>query len=421
MKKIIFLLLVFASVVFYGQNKLRINLDSEGKTYIKAAVRANFWARHYQTNPNSTMNGEAINHITDFSIRRLRMNFEAQLTPKLFFYSNFGNNDINSVTERNVRFDPLDMYIEYTFAPEFAVGMGEIGWGASRGAMRSSKSMMGLDTPLFSLFTVNKNDDLARNLGAFAKGRLGQWNYVFTVKNPLKTTNNPVEGVVDYAKNAVRKQYSAYLKYDFFDVESNKTSYSGGMGTYIGTKKILNVAVGGVFQSKMMSELVSGQPKYYDYKNFSAEMFIDMPTSERNAAITTYLGFFSTNFGRNYIRQVGANDLADNVATSSHYNWSGNDFPMMGTGNTLFLQAGYLLPKSEKFPYRIQPHLSIQHSAFDGLKDAMNVYDLGVNVFFKGHDQKLTLSYQNRPIFDMNKEVTSRKGMVVLQYQIEIN
>lgn len=419
-KKLLFGIILIASPLL-GQNKLRINLDESGKTYIRAAVRANFWARHYQTNPNSTMNGEAINHISDFSIRRLRMNFEAQITPKLFFYSNFGNNDINAVTERSIRFDPLDMYLEYAFSPKLAIGMGEIGWGASRGTMRSSKSMMGLDTPLFSLFTVNKNDDLARNLGAFAKGRLGQWNYVFTIKNPLKMTNNPLEGKVDFAKNATRKQYSAYLKYDFFEVESNKNAYSGGAGTYIGTKKIANIAIGGVFQSKMMSELINGQPKFYDYKNFSSEFFLDMPISEKNAAITSYLGFFSTNFGRNYVRQVGANDLADNVETSSHYNWSGNDFPMMGTGNTFFFQGGYLLPKSEKFPYRIQPHLSIQHSVFEGLKDASTIYDLGVNVFFKGHDQKLTLSYQNRPIFNKNTEVSSRKGMVILQYQIEIN
>lgn len=421
MKKFIFFGVFFTTIVAFGQNKLRINFDESGKTYIKAAVRANFWARHYQTNPNSTMNGEQINQITDFSIRRLRINFEAQLTPKLFFYSNLGNNDINSVTQRNVRFDPLDMYIEYTFAPEFAVGMGEIGWGASRGTMRSSKSMMGLDTPLFSLFTVNKNDDLARNLGAFAKGRIGQWNYVFTIKNPLKMTNETKEGVVDFAKNATRKQYSAYLKYDFFDVESNKTSYSGGAGTYIGTKKMLNVAIGSVYQSRMMSELEKGQVKYYDYRNFSTEVFLDMPISERNSAITTYIAYFNTDFGRNYIRQVGANDLADNVKTPSHLSLSGNDFPMMGTGNTFFFQGGYLLPKSEKYSWRIQPHLSIQHSNFEALKDPMTVYDVGLNVFFKGHDRKLTLSYQNRPVFDLNSEVSSRKGMVVLQYQVEIN
>lgn len=421
MKKILTVACLFAFFTALGQNALRLNLDAEGKTYIKGSLRANFWARYYQTNPNSTMNNEPINEISDISIRRLRIGFEAQITPKLFFYSVFGNNDINSVTQRGVRFDPLDMYAQYSFAPEFAIGFGEIGWGSSRGAMRSSKSMMGLDAPLFSLFNVNKNDDLARSLGVFAKGNAGRWHYVVAVKNPLKMTNAPREGIVGYAQNAPRKQYSAYLKYDFFDIEGTNNTYSYGVGTYVGAKKVFNLAAGSTFQSKMMSELVGGVPKYYDYKNISVEAFLDMPLSEKNDAITMYLGYFHTDYGRNYIRQVGANDLADDVPTPSHYSRSGNDFPMMGTGTTLFFQGGYLLPKSERFSSRIQPHLSWQYSLFDGLKKPMSVYDLGVNVFFKKHDRKLTLSYQSRPIYDLNTEVSSRKGMFVLQYQVEIN
>ncbi|MFJ1383270.1 porin [Capnocytophaga canimorsus] len=399
---------------------LRRNFDESGTTYVKAAVRANFWARYYATNPGTLMGREATNQITDFSIRRLRMNFESQITPKLFLYSNFGCNNINMVTQKSIRFDIMDMYVQYAFSPEFALGMGEIGWGASRGTMRSSKSMMGLDTPLFTLFTVNKNDDAARSLGMFAKGNVGKWNYVFTVKNPIKMSALPKENVVDYALVS-NKQYSGYLKYDFWQTESNKTSYSGGAGTYIGAKKICNLAIGGVYQSEMMSELVGGKPKYYDYRNFSSELFIDTPISERNAAITAYLGYFYTDFGRNYVRNLGANDVADDSGGTS-FNGSGNDFPMMGTGSTLFLQTGYLLPKSDKFKARIQPHMSIQHSNFDGLKQAMTVYDLGLNVFFKGHDRKLTLSYQNRPIFSKETtEVISRKGMLVLQFQVEIN
>lgn len=413
MKQIVWSLFLLVPTFIFGQ-KLKVNLDPTGKTYIKGGVRANFWARHYQTNPNTTMNGEAIKSVSDISIRRLRINLEGQLTPKLFFYSNFGNNDINFVTERHIQFDVLDMYFEYEFNKAFALGFGEIGWAASRGNSRSSKTMMGLDTPLFSLFTVNKNDNLARNLGLFAKGNIGKWNYVATVKNPIKITDAPKLNVVDFANGAPEKQYSLLLKYDFLDVESNKNSYSGGAGTYIGTKKIFNISAGGVFQKKMMSEKLNDDSvQFYDYKNISTELFLDTPISEKNDAITAYLAFFHTDFGRNYLRYVGANDVTDASATG------GNKFPMMGSGNTLFFQGGYLLPKFEKLP-RIQPHISIQHSKFHALNDAVTVYDLGVNLFMKGHDQKLTLSYQNRPLFD-NGSVTSRKGMVILQYQIELN
>lgn len=417
MKKLWLFLVIFC-VKLTAQEQKSVKEDKFPK--IKMAARANFWARYYETNPNSTQNGEEIKEISDISIRRLRILLQADLTDKLFFYSNFGNNDINSVTQRNVRFDILDMYIQYEISKKIALGFGEIGWGASRGSMRSSKSMMGLDTPLFSLFNVNKNDDLARNLGAFAKGELGKFQYVATIKNPLKQTIKATEGKVDYASNATRKQYSAYLKYDFWDTESNKTSYSGGAGTYIGAKKLLNIGLGGVFQQKMTSELINSEEKFYDYKNFSAELFLDTPISEKNDAITAYLGYFYTDFGRNFIRNVGANDLAD-AQGGSTFNGNGNDFPMMGTGHTYFLQMGYLLPKFEKFSPRIQPNISLQYSNFDGLKDKMLVYDLGINLFLKGHDQKLTLSYQNRPIFDKNTEFLTRKGMLVLQFQVEVN
>lgn len=420
MKQVITSLFLLTILYSFGQNNLRVNLDEEGTTYIKGAVRANFWARYYQTNPGSTVNGEQVNHISDISIRRLRMNFESQITPNWFFYSNFGTNNVNSATLQSIRLAILDMYAEYSFAPEFALGAGQIGWGGSRATMRSSKAMMGLDTPLFSLFTVDKNDLVGRNLGVFAKGQIGQWSYVATVKNPVKITTDPKEKEVNYAKNAPRKQYSGYLKYDFLDRESNKTSYSGGAGTYIGSKKIGNIAIGGVYQSKMMSELDNTLLKYYDYKNFSSEFFLDTPISERNDAITIYLGYFHTDFGRDYVRKVGANDIADTDGGTS-FNGNGNDVPMIGSGNTLFFQGGYLLPKSEKYAFRIQPNINIQHSKFYGLKDATNIYDLGVNVFFRGHDRKLSLSYQNRPVYDMNTEVSSRKGMVVLQFQVEIN
>jgi len=58
----------------------------------------------------------------------------------------------------------------------------------------------------------------------------------------------------------------------------------------------------------------------------------------------------------------------------------------------------------------------------------MMVYNLGINYFIKGHSNKLSLNYGNRPIFHNNNnnnnnnlKVDERKGMLVLQYQIEIN
>ena len=51
----------------------------------------------------------------------------------------------------------------------------------------------------------------------------------------------------------------------------------------------------------------------------------------------------------------------------------------------------------------------------------MIAYDLGVNVFFKGHSNKLSFCYQNRPVYNLQKEVDSRKGAFILQYHIVLN
>ena len=347
------------------------------------------------------------------------MNIQGQLTPKVYVYGLFGGNNYNFTSKAKDKIGILDLYADYQFAPEFTLGLGKFGWNGSRNAMKASGSMMGLDGPAFPLFTVNMNDDVVRSFGAFAKGQIENLSYVFTVKSPYAVTTAEKEGVVGYAKNAPYKQYSGHLKYDFWERESNKTPYTAG--TYVGAKKVLNLSLGGVYQKDMMSELQGGVTKYYDYKNFSAEVFLDTPLSERNDAITVNAGYYFTDFGRDYVRNVGNNNVADDKVATGYFNGAGNTYPMIGTGSTFCLLGGYLFGKSEDCNTRIQPNFGIQYSKFDGLKDPMVAYDLGVNVFFKGHSNKLSFCYQNRPVYNLQKEVDSRKGAFILQYHIVLN
>ena len=311
MIKKLLLLSLFCPTLMWGQEYLRKNLNEEGTTYIKASLSATFWARYYEANPHTQINGTEVSRVTDFSVRRLRINVQGQLTPKLYVYGLFGGNNYNFTSKNEDRIGILDLYADYQLLPELTLGLGKFGWNGSRNAMKASGSMMGLDAPSFPLFTVNKNDDNVRSLGAFAKGQIDHLSYVFTIKSPYTVTTEPKEGVVDYAKNAPHKQYSAHLKYDFWELESNKTPYTAG--TYVGKKKVLNLALGGVYQKDMMSELQGGIPKYYDYRNFSAELFLDTPLSERNDAITINAGYYYTDFGRDHIRYIGNNNGSPSI------------------------------------------------------------------------------------------------------------
>ncbi|MFT4736107.1 MAG: hypothetical protein ACI92W_000208 [Paraglaciecola sp.] len=422
--------LLFFQLFFFSQvhsQVLRHSFDESGQTYIQASIRGQFWTRYIQMNPRTTINNEFVDEAFDISIRRIRMGFLAQVTPNLMVYALFGDNNINARSEKSIEFKVLDFNVEYSFSEQCAVGIGETGWtGLSRWNVRSSRTMMSLDAPLFAMLTVGKNDNLGRSLGIWTKGQIGKFDYVVALKQPADYGVEARDGVVDYALNQERLSTSAYVKYEFFDNESNKTAYSGGAGTYLGAKKILNFGSGFLFQPKMTSSLVNSETQYYDFKNWAAEFFYDAPRKRKNAqSITAYLGFFKTYFGPEYIRNLGANDY---TATGSAFNGSGNDFPMMGTGQTLFMQLGYLWQTKLSFRDRsigIQPNVAWQSSSFDALAQQMNTFDFGINGYFDGHSNKLSLNYQQRPIYeeegDLGLVVTDHKGMWVLQYQIEIN
>lgn len=408
--------------------KLRINFDEDGNTYIKGSISTQFWTRYTEFNPGTMINNEIVNHNLDFSVRRLRFNLQSQLTPKLFFYSTFGGNNLNSETEKDWKISVLDLNIEYEVAKEFAIGFGKNGWdGLSRNLVRSSSTMMALDAPLFSLITINKNDDLGRGLGVWTKGQIGKFDYILSVKKPYKYGVEPTSYKTDYALNNPHMRTSGYVKYEFLDDESNKTAYSDGTGTYLGKKRIFNIGAGFLIQPKMTSRLVNNSEKFYDLQSWSAEIFYDTPVNkERNTAVTFYSGFYHTDFGPDYIRNISPNNY---TSGGTSFNGPGNGYPMIGTGNTFFFQFGYLLGKNmlgkETFRGQLQPNIAVQHSVFEALDDPVTALDMGINWYFNGHCNKLTMGYQSRPIFEENTTgkivEESHKGLWVLQYSISIN
>ncbi len=90
--------------------------------------------------------------------------------------------------------DILDYYAEYKISDALEIGMGESAWGGqSRLNVASTTSLMSLDAPIFALSTINKNDDLGRNLGIWAKGQVGKVDYVLAIKEPLTFGVSPQE------------------------------------------------------------------------------------------------------------------------------------------------------------------------------------------------------------------------------------
>ncbi|MDG1730289.1 MAG: porin [Algibacter sp.] len=411
---VLFLLLLASPCIATGQNK------EEFKPIIKWNIRGQIWMRYSNLNEGSLINNEPTSDFTDISVRRLRIPISAQITPKIYIYSILGGNNYSFKT-KTFPLEVLDLYAEYTFHKAFEAGLGKSGWqGFNRWNIRSNKTLMGLDSPLFTLNTVEKNDDIGRLMGAWFKGQIGKIDYRLAFNRPLIVTAIP-DGEVNFANNRPRIKASTYVKYQFFEHESNKSAYQ--TGTYMQAKKVFNIGAGFQQQKKAMSDGDTQLPEtnLYDMTNWAADSFLNLPLINGDA-ITAYLGYYDYDFGKNYIRNVGANNPA--TGGGIDFNGAGVAFPMIGTGTTWYTQFGYAFEQTNvlNHPMIIQPNIAIQHSNWDALEDHMTVFDFTVNFMLNGsHSNKFSVGYQHRPIFDATSlKQKDYKGMAVLQYQISV-
>jgi hypothetical protein len=220
-------------------------------------------------------------------------------------------------------------------------------------------------------------------------------------------------------------QTTSYLKYEFWEPESNKSPFH--VGTYHGAKKVLNLGAGFLFQPDALWSLDQSDTTFHNMELFAIDLFMDLPINKlKNTALTLYSAYFNYDFGPNYIRPLGANNPANGVdPDEASFNRTGNTFPVLGTGTSLFNQVGYLLPKmgNVKNLGQLQPYFTIQYSEFDRLDDPMVFYDLGISWLLNGHLSKFTFNVQNRPIYfeeDDMITVKERKLMFVLQYEVRL-
>jgi len=214
--------------------------------------------------------------------------------------------------------------------------------------------------------------------------------------------------------------------YQFRDQESNMTPYN--VGSYLGKKDVFTLGAGFITQPEAMWHLLeNGADTVRTHMTLLAiDVFYDHPlNTEKGNAITAYACFSNYNFGKNYTRIVGVMNPATPTASSPSLNGSGNGFPMVGTGNIVYAQAGYLLRKDlfNKMG-TLQPYAALQYANYEALADPMVMWEAGVNWLIAGNNAKLSLNLQNRPIFTANDGgnyiVTDHKNMVVLQLQVGI-
>ena len=415
---------------------LKLKLNESGSRYFQITFLNQVWIRGNENNPGTLVEGVAENQSFDIGLRRTRMQLMGQITDRAFIYFQFGQNNFNaqynSTSNRKIAPFFHDALGEYRLssANQLKIGGGlSIISGLSRFSQPSIGTITTLDVPVFAQTTVDQTDQFSRKLSIYARGQIGHFDYRLILSDPFPILSNgqtppALATVANFAQKRHSLQQQGYLIYQFFDHENHTTPYM--TGSYLGSKKIVNIAVGGIYQANAMwAKGIQGDTTYQDMKHFAIESFVDMPiNSAKHTAISAYLGYFNTNYGQNYLRYNGIMNPANGTNLSATNSITGqgptygNAYPMFGTGHVVYTQIGYLNAA------RFMPYAAATIAKYDRLGNSTTAtYNFGLNYYLQGNKAKLSLDLQNRPSYEVRQgEIVSgnRLNSLTLQFQLFI-
>lgn len=457
MKKLItFIGLALISNSLYGQGSpdygggLKININPEGDKYIRFILWDQFWLRNTQMNPGSMVAGEPTNNTWNVGNRRARILTYAQISKRYMILLHLGMNNQTFINGgatgtsgtggygngKKTQLFFHDAWNEYAVvmpgeAGKFSLSLGgglHYYMGLSRMTMASTLNFLTVDSPIFSWPLIDNPDQFARQMGIFAKGKYGKFEYRLSLNKPFATDLTPANTTVPGNEVAVDNNgnpnwsKAGYFEYQFLDTESNFLPFK--VGSYLGTKKVFNLGAGFYHQAEGTRTSVNSNIEKHDITLLAVDAFADIPVgnAKHKMAVSGYAGFFNYNFGPNYLRNLGIMNIAasdPNFAGQRAIAGPGNLQPMIGTGNVIYAQAGVLLPsQAEKPKVRIQPFAAYTHKDYEALDKASSQFDVGANWFLDGHHAKITTQYSTRPVYTSATESPTSKGEFIVQLQI---
>ncbi len=411
----------------------KLTLNEDGSNYIKFTMVNQVWLRNTTLNEGSTIFGYAKNNTWDIGIRRFRVQLYGQLTDRIFIYSQIGENNFNGISDRKFGFFIHDALGEYAIVKnKLSLGGGLAAWsGLARFASPSVGSILGVDAPLYQQSTNDITDQFLRKLSVYAKGKLGRFDYRIALSDPMAfqkaASYNAIlsSDIANFSSKPPEFQWNGYFQWQFLDQESNLTPYM--TGTYLGKKKVFNIGAGFVYQPKAMWMLAPNKVDTVETNmvQLALDAYYDAPVGAEGQAISAYASVGHFDFGKNYLRNIAAMNPANGTTRKDLINGSGNGFPGYGTGNVIYTQVSYKFRDNLIGKTTIMPYVSLQHASYERLNQHVNYWDFGLNWLQSGHNSKLTLAYQDRPEFltDANGkgELSSRKGSMIIQYQVFFN
>lgn len=424
-------ILLFFSVLWLGvysfnasaQEILKFQLNEDQDQYIKISGSAQLWLRYTDMNPGSLVKGEERKDLVELSVRRFRLNFEGNLSEKIKVNVLLGNNNINYYTYEDFEIKVLEAYVDYQVNRHLGVGIGKQGWtGLSRFAAPSFTESLAHDIGFTPIPLVVAYDDILRRWGVYARGIIQDFDYRVSLSRPFAPSGkgrDPVEGQATFSTEQPNYQFSTYVKYQVFEHEPQLSAWAPG--TFLGKRKILNLGAGFLHQPNTTWQLDGEEILYNDFTSFALDLFYEQPLPNHQA-ITFYTSYHHHALGKNFIRSFGINNPASAGVPTAYINGPGSSTPIVGTGDFFFVQAGYLLPTDRQNKRQLQFFASSSYGLLEMLDAPALNYNLGFNIFLFNQSSKISLAYENRPLFKNignRKDVVERKGMYILQYQVK--
>ncbi len=419
---------------------IKLNVDEEGEKFVRLITWHQFWGSYTENNPGSfDVNGEPSSDDFDFGIRRSRFLAFTQISDRFMILTHWGINNQSFTNGGLQGADPQsqlsankkpqlfihDAWVEYTIVPKILnIGTGLHYWnGISRMTNASTLNFMTVDAPIFNWATIEATDQFARQMGIYAKGKIGKVDYRLSLNKPFRSGSRvdslPADGV---SRNVVNDNWSnaGYIAYQFWDQESNYLPYA--VGSYLGTKKVLNIGAGWHYHPGSVGkrEVGDANGERSDMTLFGVDLFMDLPFAN-TSSLTLYSVFYNYDFGDSYLRNIG---ILNTAAGGTTLAGGGNRQPTIGTGNIFYTQVGYLLPENVlgEGNGKLQPFAAITYKDFDALEETSLQGDFGFNYLLDGHHAKVTLQYSTRPIYDATtrelSDEQSSAGQLILQTMI---
>ncbi len=432
---------------------IRINVTEDGSYYLRIITWAQMWTTIVDNNPGTIgYDLKPDNSSTNIGIRRARMLFYAQMGPRWLILTHFGMNNqtfnsggySGSVDGKKPQLYIHDAWTEFMVIPKkLYVGIGLHYWnGVSRMANASTLNFMTLDAPIFNWYTIETNDQFARQMGIYAKGQLGRLDYRFALNQPFQNGTNPYMQTTRTttgfnselaAKHAYTSTFAqaAYVKYMFKDIEKDVLPYE--IGLCMDGQELFSIGAGFYNHPKSTYTLDPGSGsdslQLYNTTIFGADMFYNHFIGEKGYILNTYVLFQHMDYGTRYLRNIGvfntstvignAEQLGDEYANRSVMG-AGNVQPTMGTGDILYAQLGLRFPRFENGS-AFMPYVTGTYKSFEAIEESSLQYDLGLNYFINKHNAKVTVQYGTRPIYKFDSSQSSGvaqnglKGQITLQ------